>query len=91
MNNPYPSNAQLEAEAEADTMLADQAADTAKFGVLIRHVIAETRKLYFPLGSPAAGYDLDDIYGYLQDWLKPRDERNLEDAANDIASVRWAA
>ena len=33
--------------------------------------------------SPAAGYDLDDIYGYLQDWLKPRDERTLEDAAND--------
>jgi hypothetical protein len=90
MNDPYPTNAQLEAEAEADQMLAEQAADTAAFGNLIRHVIAETKKLYFPLGSPAAGWDLDDITGAMRDWLKPRDAYALEREADDIVRVRWA-
>ncbi len=90
MNDPYPTNAQLAAEAEADKMLAEQAEDTVAFGNIIRHAIAEITKLYFPLGSPAAGYDLDDIYAAMFDWLKPRDPEALARHADDIARAQWA-
>lgn len=91
MNDPYPTNAQLEAEAEADTMLAEQVAGTAAFAIIVRHAVAEILKLHLPLGSPAAGYDLDDITGAMLDWLTPRDERSLEREADEIVRERWAA
>lgn len=86
MNDPYPTNAQLEAEAEADRLLGEQAYATARFRDIIRQAIADISRLYFPLGSPSADFDLDDMTGTMADFLlAPRDPQRLQDAANDSA------
>jgi hypothetical protein len=85
VNNPYPTTAELRAESIAGRLLVEQAAATERFHVIIRHAIAGISDLRFPLGSPAPGYDLDDITGAMFDWLAPRDAQQLEDQADDAA------
>ena len=83
MNDPYPSAAQLRAEARANRLLGDQEASTVRFHALVRRMIAAIAALDFPLGSPSKHFDMVDILGTMQDWLEPRDPQALEDAAAD--------
>jgi hypothetical protein len=85
MNDPYPTNAQLYAEADANRLLAEQAAATAAFRHIVRAAIAAIDALHFPLGSPAAGFEIDDITGTMMDFLAPTDPQYLQDVANDRA------
>ena len=61
MNHPFPTVFDLASETATDRLLAEQASDTATFGTIIRHAQDHIAGLRFPLGSPAAGYDLIDI------------------------------
>ncbi len=81
--NPYPSRAQLRAEAVADRLLATQAASTATFQAIVLAAGTAIAALEFPLGCPADGYDLDDVTGTLADWAAQPDARRLQDRAAD--------
>lgn len=83
MNNPFPSQTQLRAEAAVARLLAQQAADTATFQRIVATATAAIAALHLPLGSPAHNYDLAEIIGTLNDWLVPRDEIQLEEYAED--------
>jgi hypothetical protein len=84
-NNPYPSAATLRYERQADRLLAEQAKATSEFCVIVRHALAGISQLYFPLGSPASGFDVDEITDTLFDVLIPRTSQDLDDAAADLA------
>lgn len=85
MNNPYPSRAQLHAEATADRLLAEQAGATLAFHAIVLGAKIRIGTLHFPLGCPVRGYDIEDITGLLDEWLEPRDPRLLEQLADDAA------
>ena len=85
MNDPYPTAARLRAEAATDRILAEQDAATQAFHAAVIKCAAAIAPLYWPLGSPCTGFDIIEIEGALEDWLKPRDPRQLEDAAWDAA------
>lgn len=53
------------------------------FAAIVRTARAAINALDFPLGSPAAGYDLADIDATLEEWLTPRAACDIEDAARD--------
>jgi hypothetical protein len=76
MNNPFPTVIVLQAEAAADCLLAEQADAVTAFQAIVRGALTGIRALHFPLGSPATGYDLEDIEGHLAEWLEA--ETNAE-------------
>ena len=83
MNNPDPTKAQLRTEAGADRLLAEQTAATAAFKTALDTFAAAFDAMRFPLGSPVAGYDVQDINGVIADWMTLR--HDCVDAANDAA------
>jgi hypothetical protein len=92
VNNPYPSAGQLRMEDVADTLLAEQAAAVTAFQAIVQTALDAMRKLHFPLGSPASGYDVENIESFLGDWLIERNPELTEalalDAARDDADWR---
>jgi hypothetical protein len=60
------------------TLAAQQAAATASFQEIVRNARAAIARLDFPLGSPARGYDLQDIEAELTAWLSPRSAALLD-------------
>jgi hypothetical protein len=85
MNDPYPTRAQLRTEADASRAMAEQSAATEAYHKLVARFLHDFNRLNFPLGSPSAHYDMDDIMDTLTDTLKPRDAQRLEQAAMDLA------
>lgn len=73
------------------SLLADHADETKKFHALVRAFQKDLDRLDFPLGSPAHGYDLKDIRGYLSDWLEPAGQLTLEWNARTILNDREVA
>jgi hypothetical protein len=84
-NNPHPTRAALATEASADALLASHARAVAAFQALVRDAIAKVRAIEFPLGSPASGYDVDDIESFLGDWLIAPRQELTEALALDVA------
>jgi hypothetical protein len=91
VNAPYPTQLQLRAESAIGALLAEQAAATAAFLVIVRTAQAGIAALNFPLGSPAHRFDLIDITSTLDDWQDGREEVFLEEAAEDLVLERLAA
>jgi hypothetical protein len=89
--NPYPTRAELRREATGDALLAAQASATDAFRAIVATASAAIALLDFPLGCPAAGYDMDDVTGILADWLAPSDARRLRDLAADAYAFAEAA
>lgn len=83
MNHPFPTALDLASETAIEKLLAEQAAETAIFGTIIRQAHATISALHFPLGSPAIGYDLVDIEDTLDRWTNGRDPQQLAEAAED--------
>lgn len=73
------------------SLLADQEDDTKKFHTAIRLFLKTVGDLEFPLGSPALGYDLPEIRGYMTDWLEPTGKLTLEWNARTIMNDREVA
>jgi hypothetical protein len=67
VNNPYPTTAQLRAEAVSGRLLAEQAASTATFRAIVQTALDGIGKLIFPLGSPTLEYDVADVTSHLTD------------------------
>jgi len=88
MNQPFPTALQLRSETAIERLLADQAADTLCFQVIITRAQAAIAGLRFPLGSPAHRYDLGDITATLSDWLIARDPDHLREYAEDAVITR---
>lgn len=91
MNAPYPTTLQLRAESAIGALLAEQATATAAFLVVVKTAQAAFAALHFPLGSPALGFDLEDITETLSDWQNAREEMLLEETAEDLVLERLAA
>lgn len=89
--NPYPSRAELRREYAIDALLADQAAATEAFHAIVATAAAGIAALEFPLGCPAAGYDMDDVTGILADWLTPAKPLRMYDLARDAYADAEAA
>jgi hypothetical protein len=83
VNNPFPSQIQLRSEAAVDRLLAQQTDATKTFHAIVTQARAAIAALHFPLGSPAYGYDLEDITETLADWLTERDREQLLEYAED--------
>jgi hypothetical protein len=85
VNNPYPTTAQLRAEAVSGRLLAEQAASTALFRAIVQTARDGINRLDFPLGSPTLEYDVAGVTSFLTGRLTPRDEQYLEEMAGDRA------
>jgi hypothetical protein len=89
MNNPFPTDLQLRAEAAVDRMLAQQEAASGSFRSAATAFLLFLRDQHFPLGSPVQGWGLDDIEAALGDWAhNVRDELTLQEIAEDIVQER---
>jgi hypothetical protein len=67
VNNPYPTTAQLRAEAVSGRLLAEQAASTALFRAMVQTALDGINRLDFPLGSPTLEYDVAGVTSHLTD------------------------
>jgi hypothetical protein len=91
VNAPYPTHLQLRAESAIGALLAEQATATEAFRAIVATAQAGIAVLHFPLGSPAHGFDLEDITETLCNWQNRRDEAQLEEIAEDLVLERLAA
>ena len=81
--NPYPTRAELRREAAADILFDAQATATDAFHAIVATARTAIAALEFPLGCPAAGYDMEDVTGTLADWMQPAEPLRLHDLARD--------
>ena len=81
--SPYPTRAELRREAAADALFATQVESTDAFRAIVATAAAAIAALDFPLGCPAAGYDMEDVTGTLADWMQPAEPLRLHDLARD--------
>ena len=63
----YPTAAQLHAAADTDRLVAAQCAAAQRLAEILSVAVAQVRTIDFPLGTPAQGYDPDDILALLRD------------------------
>jgi hypothetical protein len=91
VNAPYPTQLQLRADSAIGALLAEQAAATAAFVAIVKTAQTGFAALHFPLGSPALGFDLEDITETLSDWQNAREEARLEETAEDLVLERLGA
>ncbi len=59
----------------------------AAFAAIVRTARAAIAALDFPLGSPSGSYGLEDIDACFDEWLTPREDRDIEDAARDMVTA----
>ena len=84
MNAPYPTHLQLRAESAIGALLAEQATATEAFRAIVATAQAGIAVLHFPLGSPAHGFDLEDI----TERLKQEDKILAEMKADEQSSCK---
>ena len=84
----YPTAAQLHAEADTDRLVAAQCAAAERLAEILAVAIAQVRTIDFPLGTPAQGYDPDDILTLLRD-MTP-DLRTMIPRWHEVAADRVA-
>ena len=70
-------------EDARDQLLAEHDAAVQKFRDALDHFAASIAGLIFPLGGPAAGYDMADIDAALVAWTVRRDPESLRIEAED--------
>lgn len=86
-NDPYPTALTLTRDRRADQLLAEHAVAVKTFQTAARVFLAAVIRLETPLGSVCAHYDMSDIEEMVGEWLIPRDERVMEQAAMDAANT----
>jgi hypothetical protein len=88
MNDPYPSDAIIRAEAAADLLIIEHDHAVQLFRDATIKYAAAISGLVYPLGSPCRDYEPVDIDTMLLEWLIPPDPRKTEDEAWEIALQR---
>jgi hypothetical protein len=90
MLTPWPTRPQQRHWRETNRLLDEQAESDTAFRAIVGTALTAIKRLEFPLGCPAPGYDMQDVTSTLADWLMPIDDQALADLATDAASDRMA-
>jgi hypothetical protein len=88
MNDPYPSEAILRAEAAADLLVIEHDRNVQLFRDATIKYAATIAPLIYPLGSPCRDYEPADIDTTLLEWLIQPDPRKTEGEAWEIALAK---